>query len=346
MKPFTRLIATLIAIAVGLAGLLLILYAWHFPPFGDRAEMTENAYVRGQVTILSPQVSGYVADVPVTDFQRVKAGQILLRIDDRIYQQKVRQAEANLRAQQAQIDSLEQKRRSANARLEAGKVQIASAESALKTAEGTYERNRGLAAKGVFSQSALEQSASALEQARAALAQASSNQKVAEQDADSVDVAREGYQAAIEGARATLELAKIDLANTRILSPADGRLGEVGARKGAYVTAGSQLMAVVPDHRWVTANFKETQLPAIRVGQRVEFTVDAMNDRKFWGRVESFSPATGSEFSVIRADNATGNFTKVAQRVPIRIAIGEDQADAERLEPGMSVVVTIPKEKS
>ncbi len=342
MKPVTRLIATLSALAVGLAGLLLILYAWHLPPFADRAEMTENAYVRGQVTILSPQVSGYVADVPVTDFQRVKAGDLLLRIDDRIYQQKVKQAEANLRAQQAQIDSLEQKRRSSNAKLEAGKVQIASAESALKTAEATYERNRGLAAKGVFSQSALEQSSSALEQARAALAQASSNQKVSEQDAESIDVAREGYEASLDSARAALELAKIDLANTRIVSPADGRLGEVGARKGAYVTTGTQLMAVVPDRIWVTANFKETQLSAIRVGQRVTFTVDAMNHRQFWGKVESFSPATGSEFSVIRADNATGNFTKVAQRVPIRIAVGEGQADADKLEPGMSVVVTVP----
>jgi multidrug resistance efflux pump len=345
MKPVTRLIATLLALAVGIAGLLLILYAWHLPPFGNRPEMTENAYVRGQVTILSPQVSGYVAEVPVTDFQRVTAGQLLLRIDDRIYQQKVKQAEANLRAQQAQIDSLEQKRRSADAKLEAGKVQIASAQSALQTAEATFERNRGLASKGVFSQSALEQSTSALEQARAALAQASANQKVQEQDAESLDVAREGYEAAVDNARAALELAKIDLANTRITAPADGRLGEVGARKGAYVTTGTQLVAVVLDRVWVIANFKETQLPAIRVGQRVEFTVDAMNHRRFWGTIENLSPATGSEFSVIRPDNATGNFTKVAQRIPIRIAIGEGQADLDGLEPGMSVVVTVPPEE-
>ncbi|MBB4066118.1 HlyD family secretion protein [Gellertiella hungarica] len=343
MKPLSRLVASLIAAAIALLGIGLILFAWHLPPFANRPEMTENAYVRGQVTILSPQVSGYVAEVTVKDFERVKAGQVLLKIDDRIYRQKVKQAEANLKAQEAQIASLEQKRRSAEAKLEAGRVQITSAESALKTAEATLERNRGLAAKTVVSQSALEQSESMVEQARAALAVASASQKVLEQDVEAIEVSRQGFEAAVDGARAALELARIDLANTAITAPADGRLGEVGARKGAFVTMGTQLMAVVLDKVWVTANFKETQLPDIRVGQQVTFTVDALDHHVFRGRIESLSPATGSEFSVLKPDNATGNFTKVAQRVPIRIAIEEGQAGAGRLEPGMSVVVTVPK---
>jgi len=343
MKPLVRIITTLVALAVGAAGLFLILHAWQIVPFSGGAEMTENAYVRGQVTIMSPQVSGYVAEVPVKDFERVKAGQILVKIDDRIYLQKVRQAEATLKGQQAQLDSLEQKKRSAEAKLASGKATISSAQVALKTAESTYERNKGLAANAIVSQSALEQSASALEQARAALAQAVSNQQVLEQDLASVDVSRAGYEAALEGARAALELAKIDLANTTIVAPADGRLSEVGARKGAYVAAGTQLVALVPDRIWVTANFKETQLSGIHIGQAVSFTVDALDHRSFSGKVESLSPATGSEFSVIKADNATGNFTKVAQRVGVRISIDPGQDLAKDLSPGLSVVVRIDK---
>jgi multidrug resistance efflux pump len=136
-------------------------------------------------------------------------------------------------------------------------------------------------------------------------------------------------------------LAEIDLQNTRITAPEDGQLGEVGARLGQYVSAGTQLLTLVPERIWVVANFKETQLPGMSVGQPVTFTVDALNHAALNGRIERFSPAAGSEFSVIRTDNATGNFTKVAQRVPVRISIDPGQALADRLVPGMSVVVSV-----
>ncbi len=143
------------------------------------------------------------------------------------------------------------------------------------------------------------------------------------------------------GAEAAVHLAEIDLQNTRIVAPEDGRLGEVGARLGQYVSAGTQLLALVPKRFWVVANFKETQLSGMKVGQPATFVVDALPDEKLHGRVERFSPATGSEFSVLKADNATGNFTKVAQRLPVRIAIDDGQDLANRLAPGMSVVVSI-----
>ena len=154
---------------------------------------------------------------------------------------------------------------------------------------------------------------------------------------------RAGLEAAVRSAEAAVELARIDLANTRIKAPQDGRLGEVGARLGQYVTAGSQLMAVVPKDVWIIANFKETQLTGMKVGQPVVFTVDALDKARLNGHVERFSPAAGSEFSVIRADNATGNFTKVAQRVGVRISIDPGQPRAEALAPGMSVEVRIDK---
>lgn len=341
MSSFVRHTATAIALLVGAAGVALVLYAWQIPPFHGSVETTENAYVKGQVTIVAPQLAGYISDVPVKDFETVKKGDVLVRIDDRIYRQKVKQAEAALHANQAQIDALEQKRLSAGARVHSARAQVESAQAALHAAQANFDRNQSLSVKGVVAKSAFEQSTSALETARAALVAAQANVEVAEQDLATVAVSREGYEAAVDGARAALQLAQIDLGNTVIVAPADGRLGEVGARTGAYVTAGTQLLAVVPEKIWVAANFKETQLAGMKLGMKVTFTVDALNHEKFTGRIESFSPAAGSEFSVLKADNATGNFTKIAQRLPVRIAIDPGQGIAERLAPGMSVVVRV-----
>jgi multidrug resistance efflux pump len=154
-------------------------------------------------------------------------------------------------------------------------------------------------------------------------------------------VNRGALEAAVENARAQVRLAEIDLANTRIVAPRDGRLGEVSVRVGQQVQVGTQLTALVPDRIWVTANFKENQLKDIRIGQRAELAIDALGGRTLTGRVEQIAPATGSEFSVIRPDNATGNFTKVAQRVPVRIALDPGQEELHRLRPGLSVVARV-----
>ncbi len=143
-----------------------------------------------------------------------------------------------------------------------------------------------------------------------------------------------------------MHLAEIDLGNTRIVAPQDGTLGEVSARLGQYVAAGTQLMALVPHQVWIIANFKETQLADMQVGQEVGFTVDALKRARLTGTIERFSPAAGSEFSVIRPDNATGNFVKIAQRVPVRIAVDPGQPLAARLSPGMSVVVSVDTAQS
>ena len=142
-------------------------------------------------------------------------------------------------------------------------------------------------------------------------------------------------------AKASLELAEIDLQNTRIIAPTDGQLGQIAVRLGAYVTAGTHLTPLVPPQHWVIANLKETQLATVRIGQPATFTVDALNSEKFSGTVQSISPATGVEFSAISPDNATGNFVKIAQRIPVRIAVDEGQKNLQRLRPGMSVQVTI-----
>jgi multidrug resistance efflux pump len=173
------------------------------------------------------------------------------------------------------------------------------------------------------------------------LHQAQAAVEVSRQELASTLVNRQSLEAAVQGAQAAVRLAEIDLQNTRITAPQDGQLGEVGARIGQYVAAGTQLLTLVPDRIWVVANFKETQLPGMQVGQPVTFTVDALQHAQLRGRIERFSPAAGSEFSVIRTDNATGNFTKVVQRIPVRISIDPQQELSERLVPGMSVVVSV-----
>jgi multidrug resistance efflux pump len=340
MKNYARLVTTALAVVLGLAGIGSVLYAWQLPPFSSEAQTTDNAYVRGYVTLISPQLAGYVTEVPVKDYETVKQGAVLARLDDRIYRQKVAQADATLASQRAALANSEQQEKAAKARIGASEAALASARYAARRAEENWTRIEELSAKGIATQSDREQSRTTLDQAQASVSQAGANLEVSQQDLQTIIVSRDSLRAAVAGAEASVELAKIDLSNTVVTAPRDGVVGEVGVKLGQYVAAGTQLMAIVPHDTWVVANFKETQLPYIEPGQKVEVSVDALKHASLTGRVERFSPAAGSEFSIIRPDNATGNFTKVAQRVPVRIAIDEGQELAKQLAPGLSVVVT------
>ncbi|MDW9463664.1 HlyD family efflux transporter periplasmic adaptor subunit [Sinorhizobium meliloti] len=335
---------TFIVLLAGLAGLLLVLYAWRLPPFASSVETTENAYVRGYVTTISPQLSGYIAQVPVRDYEEVKAGQILVMIDDRIYVQKLAQAKATLATQRAALANSFEQELSAKAGIAASEAQLDGAKAALSTARATWDRIRPLADKGVATRSDADQARAVFEQAEAGVKQAIANLEVSRQSLATTLGARAGLEGSVAGAEAAVELAEIDLDNTRIVAPPRaGRLGEIGARVGQYVTAGTQLLSVVPHEVWIVANFKETQLDGMRVGQPVTISVDALNRQVLRGHIERFSPAAGSEFSIIRPDNATGNFTKVAQRLGVRIAVDPEQPMADRLAPGLSVVVRVDK---
>ncbi len=330
-----------LALIIGLAGVLMVLWAWQLPPFKHSVETTDNAYVRGQVTVISPQVAGYVTKVNVNDYQTVKQGDLLFEIDDRSYQQKLDQALATLNSKKAALANSEQSQRSAEATIQSRQAQISGAKAALEVAEANAKRVEALLPRGVTTQSSADTAHGSLLQAQAAVEEAQAALAVAQQDLQSIIVNRDSLNADIANAEATVELARIDLQNTRIIAPRDGTLGEVGVRLGQYVTAGTQLVSIVPKTKWVMANFKETQLYGMKVGQPVTFTVDALRHAELTGRIEAFAPAAGSEFSVIKSDNATGNFTKITQRLSVRIAIDEDQPDAARLAPGMSVVVRV-----
>ena len=336
-----RAVSSMLFASVALVGVLVVLYAWQLPPFGSAIESTENALVRGQVTLISPQLSGYVFEVPVQDFQFVKAGDLLVRLDDRIYKQRLHQAQAQLEQQQAALANNLQQRNSAEATILQRQAAIADNQAQVQKSRADLQRNEALIRDGSVSRSDLDITRAANSRATAALAQAKAALEIARQDLQTVIVNRDSLEASVENAKATLELARIDLDNTRVTAPRDGQLGQIGVRLGAYVNSGAQLMALVPDTVWVIANMKETQMDKVRIGQPVTFTVDALDHLKLHGHVQRISPATGSEFALLQSDNATGNFVKIAQRIPVRVSVDPDQPQAQRLRPGMSVVVSI-----
>lgn len=338
--PFTSK-ATVPVLLVAALGVLMILYAWRLWPFTSARQTTENAYVRGSVTVVAPKVDGYVAQVRVQDYMRVRAGQVLVELDDRNYRQRVDQARANLAAQEANLSNSTQAQRVRQAAVANVQAQLTAAQANLARAQADMRRASALVGDGSLSQRERDQTLAALRQAEAGLGQAQAARRSADEDVRSVVVNRQALTAAVANARAALRLAEIDLANTRIHAPQDGQLGEIGVRLGQYVTPGTQLMQLVPQRVWVVANFKESQTARIRAGQAAWFRVDALDGATLRGRVERISPATGSEFSVIKTDNATGNFTKVAQRLPVRIALEPGQELAARLRPGMSVEATV-----
>jgi multidrug resistance efflux pump len=335
------LLSALVFGTLALVGVLVVLYAWNLPPFHSSVESTDNATVRGQVTLIAPQLSGYVVQVNVQDFQQVRRGQFLMQIDDRIYRQRLEQAHAQLAAQQAALANYIHTHESARATVAQNEAGVAAALAQERKALADLERVEELAADGSLSTRERDAARAAHAQTAAATRQSRAQLEISRQNLGAVTVNRASLEAAVENARAAVRLAEIDMTNTRIVAPLDGQLGQVAVRLGAFVNAGTQLTALVPAQKWVIANMKETQMAGLRLGQRATFTVDALDNARLRGHVERISPATGSEFSVLPPDNATGNFVKIVQRIPVRISIDANQPLAARLRPGMSVVVSI-----
>ena len=328
-----------VALAVGAAGAatLVVLAAWDLPPFRGAAERTDNAYVHGRTTVIAPQVSGYVVEVAVRDYQRTEPGQVLARVDDRIYRARVEQARASLDAALAALANSTQAHAARTAALQGQQANLVSAEAQLVRARAEMARDDDLVRDGSVSVRERDQNLATLRATEAQVRQAAAAAEIARQDIRTVDVGRGGLEANVEAARAQLRLAEIDLGHTVIRAPEAGQLGQVGVRLGQYVTNGVQMVSLIPADSWVIADFKEAQTHHIRRGDRATFTVDALGGARLRGRVDELSPAAGSEFAVLKPDNATDNFVKVPQRIGVRINVDPGQPDAARLRPGMSV---------
>ncbi|MCP9627111.1 HlyD family secretion protein [Rhodopseudomonas palustris] len=337
-----RLALPLLAVAIAIAFVVLATLRWDIW-IGHRAvQSTDDAYIRAQTTRLSSRVAGEVKAVAVNDFQRVKAGDLLLQIDPADYEAQLAQAEAGVVGAQAALDNL------AN-QIELQYATIAQAEAQRVSAEAQeVEAGQELARQKTLSQSEAG-TRQRLEQAIAAQAKAQADVKASRaviaaqtHQLEVLNGTKKQRAADLAGAKATRDAAALKLSYTRIAAPFDGVVSERQVQPGDYVNIGTYLISVVPlPDVYVVANFKETQLTRVKPGQPVEIVVDTFSGEKLHGRVERISPASGAQFALLPPDNATGNFTKVVQRIPVRIRFDKDQPLLSRLLPGMSVTARI-----
>ncbi len=308
-----------------------------------RFESTDDAFVAGDVTPLSARVSGYITEMPVNDFQAIRKGDLIAVIDPSDYKAQLDLAQANLAAAEATLANLENQRTVQQALVREAEATIDASEADVLRYQLEDQRQRNLFKTGIAGTQQLVEQAD--DNAKKALAQRRLNEAQLDQQKAAlaaIDIQERQLRAQIHAAEAQVALASDNLRYTRILSPADGLVGQRQVRLGQFVNVGTQVIAVLPlPNIWAIANFKETQMTNIRAGQPARVTVDAFPDLKLTGHVDSWSPGTGSTFALLPPDNATGNFTKVVQRVPVKIVLDSNPALGTLVRPGMSVEATI-----
>src|SRR5690349_491428 len=334
---------------VGVLVLALAVWGIHRYLYSRHHVSTDNAQVDAHITLIAPRVAAFVARVLVDDNQHVKTGDTLVVLDDRDLKVKLEQAEADLRAAQATVGG-QGRTGEAKAQFQATQAQAASLQAAVDAAEANYkkaaadvERYRKLAEQRIVSAQQFDAAKAAAEAARANLEAARRQAAAGGSQVSASSAAVRGAGAHLAAAEAAVNNAQLQLSYAYITAPVSGTIARRNAEIGALVQVGQTLMSIVPDTDvWVTANLKETQLTNVRVGDPAKFSVDAYPGHEYAGEVVSVSPATGAKFSLLPPDNATGNFTKVVQRIPVKIQVDPSSAGSgPPLRPGMSVEVTI-----
>lgn len=317
-------------------------FGWHYWRVGRFEVSTDDAYVRADSTTIAPKVSGYIANVLVGDNQSVKAGQILARIDDRDFKVSLEQAQAQVEAAQANIANKQAALVAQLSAIDAARATVDADKAEATFAEQDDQRYAELAKKGFGTVQNAQQAASRIAAARAAVTRDTAALASATKQVDVIKAELAQAQSALASANAVVDQAELNLSYTVLVAPIDGVVGNRTLRVGQYVQAGTQLMAVVPtDAAYIVANYKETQLTDVHAGQKVEIEVDTFPGQMFEGHVDSISPASGQEFALLPPDNATGNFTKVVQRIPVKIVLDHESPLSVVLRPGMSVYPTI-----
>ena len=325
--------AVLAAIVIGAIG-----FGYHWWSEGRFIEDTDDAYIGGNVTVIAPKVAGYIAKLEVTDNQQVHVGEVIARLDDRDYRAALAKADGAVGAAQAALANLDATRQLQEAVIGQARAGVNASNAETSRARDDQVRYQNLSAKAAVSIQSSQKADAAYKQALAGDQKAQAELTAAQRELDVIGTRKQQAQAALEQAMAERDLAKLNLEYTVLRSPIDGVIGNRRAREGAYATVGSQLLSIVPSHGlWVDANFKEGQLAHFKPGQRATIEADVMPGHVFHGTVSSLAPATGAQFSVLPAENATGNFTKIVQRVPVRILLDEKDAALGTLRPGLSV---------
>ena len=322
-------------------------YGRYYWTTGRYLVATDDAYVDVHSALISPKVSGYISAVPVDDNQAVKAGEVIARIDPRDYQTALDQARANVAAAQATIATLGQQIAQQGLTVEQARQQVASDQAALVYSHQDFQRFTDLARTGFGTVQRAQQVQSDVAQKQAKLNSDRTGVASAEKQIGVLQAQLDQARATLAQQQANQHQAELNLSYTTITAPFDGTLGVRTVQIGQFVQPGTQLMAVVPLHAvYVTANYMETQLTHVQPGQPVTIAVDTFPGTVIHGHVESMAPASGQQFALLPPDNATGNFTKIVQRIPVKIALDEDDPLAGRLRPGMSVEPTIDTKPS
>jgi membrane fusion protein, multidrug efflux system len=341
-RPSRRAVKrTALVLAAAIAAAGASDFGYGYLTTGRYLETTDDAYVKADSTIIAPKVSGYISDVLVSDNQPVKAGQVLARIDDRDFRTALEQARADVAASEASVRNLDAQIELQQSIIAQQAAEVDAAEANLGFAQQERTRYDDLMKSGSGTVQRAQQTDAALREKSAQLVQGKSGLAAANRKVEVLTTERAKAVAQLDHARAVEQQASLNLSYTQITAPVDGTVGARTLRVGQYVQAGTQLMAVVPLNAvYVVANFKETQLTYVRNGQPVEIRIDSFHDTQLKGHVDSLSPASGLEFALLPPDNATGNFTKIVQRVPVKIVL-DDQRLSGLLRPGMSAVPTV-----
>ncbi|EWY40240.1 multidrug transporter [Skermanella stibiiresistens SB22] len=317
-------------------------FGWEWWTVGRFFESTDNAYVHSDISIISPKIAGYVADIRVGENQEVAAGDVLVVIDDSEYRAQQAQSDAALEAAQAAIGSIDSRITLEHSMIAQAQATVAGSDADLHRARQDFDRVKSLVSGDTVSRQRFDTAEADLRKAEAALDKAKAALAAEHDQLGVLQASRKEAEAKVRQAAASLDLARDNLSHTIIRSPVDGVIGNKGVQLGQYVKAGTAMLAVVPlPDVYVVANFKETQLAGMRRGQSVTLSVDAFPGHTLRGTVDSFAPASGAQFSLLPPENATGNFTKVVQRIPVRIAVPTDNPLAGLLRPGLSVEAAV-----
>jgi membrane fusion protein (multidrug efflux system) len=333
---------------IAVVGALLLIaaagFAWYWFSTLRWLESTDDAYTQADAVVIAPKVAGYVGDLMVTDNQRVKAGETLLRIDPRDYRTALAQAQANVAAAEADIANIDAQTTMQQAQIDQVHSDIASAQAALTFSQQNYARYATLARTGAGTVQQAQQSQSDLRTKEAALNRSQAELKAATDQVAVLRTQRQKSVATLAQDRAQLDQGRINLDYTTVKSPVDGAVGDRSVQQGQYVQVGDRLMSIVPMAKaiYVVANFKETEIERMFRGESVDLTIDTFPGVDFKGTVDSLAPGSGAQFALLPPENATGNFTKIVQRVPVKITLHDvPQQRLDQLRPGLSVVATV-----
>jgi membrane fusion protein (multidrug efflux system) len=334
-----RLLASVALLAIVTIGGKLG-HDWYL--FGRYIEKTDDAYVGGNITVVAPKVSSFIEEVAVEDNQAVHAGDLLIRLDDRDFQAALAKTEAGIGEQQAGLEGLIASRKLQEALVAQEEAAIAAADAEIDLTRNQEGRTRKLLEGAAESRQNFEKAEAGYKSATAEGLKARASLEAARRQLDVLDSRSVQLKASLQKAVAERDLARLDLSHTELRAPVDGIVGNRSAQVGAFAPAGSQLISLVPAQGlWIDANFKENQIAKMKAGMPVEIEADSHSGRVFQGHVASLAPATGARFSVLPPENATGNFTRIVQRVPVRIALDEGGSDFGDLRPGLSVIARV-----